>query len=38
MTDEIWNQLARIEGLKLISMRSSSAMQDVDLDIKEIGR
>jgi len=38
MTEEIWNQLARIEGLKLISMRSSAVLANAQLDVREIGR
>jgi len=37
LTTEIWNQLARIEGLKVISMRSSSLFGDAKMDVREIG-
>jgi TolB-like protein len=38
MSREVWSMLTRLEGLRVISMTSSSSYKDSPLDAREIGR
>jgi TolB-like protein/Flp pilus assembly protein TadD len=38
ISSEVWAKLTRVNGLRVISMTSSSAFRDSNLNIKEIGR